>query len=290
MRATVNGVDTYYEVMGEGAPLIAVHGGPGMSDHRGYSRWLRPLADQFQIVSYDLRGCGQSGDAPSGTYSHQDFVADLDALRAHLGFERFAILGTSYGGFISLEYALRHGDRLSHLLLQDTAPSHHNEIAARENALNSQLPGISPEQLDRLFGGRVADDDEFRTSFAAIQPLYSTTPNPEADAQRLADIVFRYQTHNFAFSRNIPQYDVRDRLTEIRVPTLILVGRHDWITPVDQSEYMAAHIPGAQLAIFEHSGHGPMAEENEAFIRRIREFLNGSSESAPVHAATISTV
>lgn len=280
MHARVNGIDLYYEVMGEGIPLIAVHGGPGLSDNRGYAQWLRPLAESFQIVSYDLRGCGKSGDALNGSYSHEDFVADLDGLRAHLGFERFALLGTSYGGFISLEYALRHGNRLTHLLLQDTAPSHHNETAARDNALRSGLPGISPQQLDRLFGGRVADDDELRTSFAAIQPLYRTTSDPERDAERVSGIIFRYQTHNYAFSRNMPEYDIRDRLQEIHVPTLVMVGRHDWITPVDQAEYLAEHIPGARLVIFDHSGHGPMIEENEAFTAVIQDFVQGTTVSA----------
>src|SRR5438128_1311885 len=104
MLATVNGIRTYYESMGTGPPLIAVHGGPGIGNNREYLPWLNPLADSYQIVTYDLRGCGKSDDPPSGTYSHEDFVADLDALRAHLGFERMALLGTSYGGFISQEY------------------------------------------------------------------------------------------------------------------------------------------------------------------------------------------
>lgn len=273
MNVTVNDIDLHYDTMGSGIPLIAVHGGPGMSDNRGYVQWLAPLTDTCQVVSYDLRGCGRSSNSPDGSYSHQDFVADLDALRAHLGFDRFALLGTSYGGFVSLEYALAHGDRLTHLILQDTAPSHHNETAARENALNSGLPGISPEQLDRLFGGRVANNEEFRESFAAIQPLYRTTSDPDRDEERLNAIVFRYETHNFAFSRNIPTYDLRDRLGEITVPTLVMVGRHDWITPVDQSEYMAGRIPNSTLVIFEHSGHGPMIEENDAFTSTIRDFV-----------------
>lgn len=70
---------------------------------------------------------------------------------------------------------------------------------------------------------------------------------------------------------------MRDRLSEINVPTLVLVGRQDWITPVDQSEYLASHIPGAQLANFEHSGHGPMIEENDAFTARVREFFRTTS-------------
>jgi proline-specific peptidase len=274
VQATLNNVDLYFESMGQGAPLIAVHGGPGLSDNRGYVKWLAPLADEFQVVSYDLRGCGRSGDSADASYSHEDFVADLNALADHPGFDRFALLGTSYGGFISLEYALRHGDRLTHLVLQDTAPSHHNETAARDNAMKSGLPGISHDQLERLFGGRVGSNDELRDSFGAILPLYRTTSDPAAEEERLENIVFRYETHNFAFSKNMPNFDVRDQLGTIQTPTLILVGRHDWITPVDQSEFMAAHIPNAQMQIYEHSGHGPMIEENEAFIARVRAFLN----------------
>jgi proline iminopeptidase len=273
MYATLNGVRTFYTVQGAGPTLVCVHGGPGMSDHRGYARWLAPLADDHQLVLYDLRGCGVSGDAPDGSYSHEDFVADLDALRAHLGVERMALLGTSYGGFIALEYAVRHQDRLSHLVLADTAPSHDHHDAATRNALDSGLPGIDPAMLDELFSGRVRDDEHFRQAFAAIQPLYRVTAAPEEDAERLSAIVFRYQTHNFAFSRNLPAYDLRARLGEIRVPTLVLCGRHDWITPLDQSEYMAAHIPGARLVVFDRSGHGPMSEENEAYIDAVRRFL-----------------
>lgn len=279
MLATLNGVRTFYTVQGTGPTLICVHGGPGMSDHRGYARWLAPLADHFQLVLYDLRGCGQSDDAPNGSYSHEDFVADLDALRAHLGVERMAILGTSYGGFISLEYALRHPDRLSHLILVDTAPSHAHQDAALQNALNSGLPGIERDLLDALFSGQIESDDHFRAAFAAIQPLYRVQPDPAADAERLQAIVFRYQTHNYAFSRNTRTYDVRSRLGTIQVPTLVMCGRHDWITPIDQSEFMAEHIPGAKLVVFEHSGHGPMSEENEAYLATVRAFL-GQAQAA----------
>jgi proline iminopeptidase len=273
MYVTLNGVRTFYTVDGSGLTLVCVHGGPGMSDHRGYARWLAPLASDHQLVFYDLRGCGQSGDAPDDSYSHGDFVADLDALRAHLGVERMALLGTSYGGFIALEYAVRHQERLSHLILADTAPSHDHHERAVENALNSGLPGIDTVMLDQLFSGKIRDNDHFRAAYAAIQPLYSVRANPEADAKRLAAMVFRYRTHNFAFSKNLPGYDLRPRLREIQVPTLVLCGRHDWITPLDQSEYIAQHMPRAQLVVFDHSGHGPMSEENEAYLAAVRAFL-----------------
>lgn len=274
MYATLNGVRIFYTVQGSGPTLICVHGGPGMSDHRGYAQWLAPLASDHQLVLYDLRGCGESGDAPDGSYSHADFVADLEALRAHLGVERIALLGTSYGGFIALEYAVRHQEYLSHLILADTAPSHDHHDAAARNAMDSGLPGIEPGMLDDLFSGRMRDDAHFRTAFAAIQPLYRVTADPEADAAQLDAIAFRFRTHNFAFSQNLPGYDLRPRLGEIQVPTLVLCGRHDWITPLDQSELMAARIPQARLLVFDRSGHGPMAEENDAYIAAVRSFLD----------------
>lgn len=286
MFTTINGIRTYYETRGRGTPLIAVHGGPGVTDHREYGNWLGPLTDTHQVVLYDLRGCGQTDDPPQQTYSHDDFVSDLDALRAHLGFERFAVLGTSYGGFIAQEYALRCGDRLTHLILQDTAASMEAEGEAQENALDSGLPGIDPEMLQRLFGGQMWSDDDLRQAMTALMPLYRATPAPEADARDLAETIFRHRTHNYAFSRNLPNFDLRDRLGEIVVRTLVICGRHDWITPPAQSEFLAAHIPGARLVVFEHSGHQPMIEENEEFVALMREFLVSPSPLVAERAAT----
>lgn len=272
MRAVLNGVGTYYETAGSGPALVCVHGGPGLGDHRRYKRWMAPLADEFTLVYYDLRGCGQSGDPADGSYSHEDFVADLDALREHLGLEKMAVLGTSYGGFISLEYALARQNRLTHLLLADTAASKHHDEAAKRNALESDVP-IDRRLLIDLFEGRMRDDDEFRRAYAMIQPLYRARPDPEADAVALAQMTFRHKAHNYAFSRNLAAYDLRDRLHEIEVPTLVLCGGQDWITPLEESKAMAEAIPNATLVVFDHSGHSPMMEENEAFLAAVRGFL-----------------
>ncbi len=78
MYATLNGVRTFYTVQGTGPTLICVHGGPGMSDHRGYERWMAPLTDAYQLVLYDLRGCGESGEAPDNSYSHDDFTTIIN--------------------------------------------------------------------------------------------------------------------------------------------------------------------------------------------------------------------
>lgn len=273
MRATIEGVDLYYEVLGAGPPLMLLHGGPGMSDARAYRAHLSALADEFTLILYDHRGCGRSGDAPPESYSHAQFVADAEGLRRHLGLGTMALLGTSYGGFIALEYALRHGEHLTHLILVDTAPSHDHHDAAKANALASGLPGIDPAMLDRLFSGQVRDNADFRACYGAILPLYSPHFDPATAQARLDATPFRYETHNRMFGHELPRYDLRPRLHEITAPTLVMCGRHDWICPLAESELLARAIPGARLAIFEASGHGPMRDENARFLATVRAFL-----------------
>lgn len=275
MFVEVNGVKLRVHVQGEddATPIYAHHGAPGLGTHGEPKRAFAPLADQYRIVSFDARGSGESDAVPP--FSHEQWVADLDALREHFGDEKIVMTGGSYGGYIAQEYTLTHPERVTHLILRDTSASRRFEGMARRNALAraAEYPDITEEILDKLFTGRVASDEEFRRFWAVIAPLYDANTTPEKIAQRIASVTFRYQTHNWAFSRNIPNFDITGRLHEIKCPTLIVVGRHDWITPVAASEEIAAGIPNARLEIFENSGHSPQLEENEKFVAMVREFL-----------------
>jgi proline iminopeptidase len=273
MNVTVHGARLRVDVQGEGPALYAHHGAPGLGTHATPKRAFGPLADRYRVVTFDARGSGESEARPP--FTHAQWVADLDGLRDHFGDERMILTGGSYGGYIALEYVLTHPERVSHLILRDTAASHRFEAQARRNALAraKEFPGIDEALLDRLFQGRVESDEAFAAAFAAIAPLYDAHYDPEATAARGRAATFRAATHNAAFGTAVPAYDLRARLHEIRVPTLIVVGRHDWITPVEASEEMAAGIPGAELVVFENSGHSPQLEENERFIEVVRDFL-----------------
>lgn len=272
MFVTINGAKLFVDVQGQGKPIIAHHGGPGMSDHRNAKVAFAPLADRYQIISYDARGSGRSSTIPP--YTHAQWVADLDAVRAHFGFDTFILTGGSYGGYIALEYVLTHPERVSHLILRDTAASHAYEAQAKATALaRAHEFGIDADDLNRIFAGQVKDNDDFRRIFAQIAPLYDAAYDPEKTARWLESIIFHAETHNAAFANNVPQYDLTERLGEIRVPTLIIVGRHDWITPVAASEELAAGIPNAELVIFENSGHSPQQEEHDKFVAVVRDFL-----------------
>lgn len=273
MRIPINGAELDVEVLGDpDAPVvIAHHGAPGIGSRAEPKASFGALSDTYRVIVFDARGSGASSDTPP--YTHAQWAADVDALREWAGVEQIVMAGGSYGGFVSLEYALAFPDRVRALVLRDTAAADTFRGTARERALNSDRTTVDMEMFDRSFAGLVRDNADFRETWKAILPLYDYDYDPDAVEAKADAPTYHYQTHNYAFSTNLPSYDVRPRLGEIRCPALITVGRVDWITPVEASEQLAAGIPDAQLAIFEKSGHSPQIEEHDAWIATVREFL-----------------
>lgn len=267
----VDGVNLKVHVQGSGSPFFALHGAPGNSSHIEPMTSFGPLSDRHQIITYDARGSGES-DAV-GPYTHEQWVADLEALREHFGFEQIILGGGSYGGFIALEYAIRHPGRVSHLILRDTAARDYGEQAKENARKRAKELNITEEVLDKIFDGTVEDNEDYVRCFTAIAPLYDVNFDAEKSAARIAATRFNYETKNYAFAHNMPNYDIREQLKSVDVPTLITVGRHDWITPVAASEELHALLKNSELAIFENSGHSPQKEESEAWLARIRDFL-----------------
>src|SRR5690606_24521373 len=164
MFVTVDGAKLRVDVQGEGnaVPIYAHHGAPGLGSHAEPKRSFGPLADEYRVVSFDARGSGESDATPP--FTHEQWVADVDALREHLGDERIVMAGGSYGGYIALEYTLAHPDRVTHLILRDTSASRRFEGLARQNALAraAEYPDITEEMLDKLFTGRIESSSEER--------------------------------------------------------------------------------------------------------------------------------
>ncbi|GGE27325.1 hydrolase [Pullulanibacillus camelliae] len=277
MMIKINGNNIYYEIHGnpEGEPIFFIHGAPGLGDCRNDIKAFSALGDDYQLVFMDMRGSGRSEGKPP--FTHEQWAADIEELRKRLVDAPIKILGGSYGGYLALEYVIRYPEQVTHVLLRDTAPSNDFDHLSIDRALKSQLPGVTEDRLVKLFAGKVESNQELKDMFAAIQPLYTVEYDEEAVKKRLDSIFYRFETHNFAFSVNKPRYDVQPQLPAIKVPTLVTVGRHDWITPVLCSEIIAEHIPNSKLVIFEQSGHSPHLEENEDYLKLVRNFLQKNS-------------
>jgi len=274
MRLEINGNELEVEVFGaDDAPvLIAHHGAPGLGSRAETRTTFSPFADTFRVIVFDARGSGESGGTEP--YTHEQWAADVEGLRQWAGVERFVMAGGSYGGFISMEYAIRHPHRVSALVLRDTSADHSNDEAARRNAANSTRVRVDMAKLDRINTGQVRDNDDLADCWREILPLYDHVYDPAAVEAKAAATPYRYRTHNFAFAHNQPNYDIKAQLPSITCPTLVTVGRDDWITPVACSETIASLIPDSRLVVFEKSGHSPQIEEADEWRRVVREFLH----------------
>jgi len=265
--ASVNETELDYVTVGDGLPCLVMHGGLGF-DHTYLHPWLDPLGDTLKLVYYDHRGNGRSGRPDKETMTHAQFAADVDALSSHLGFDKVAVIGHSYGGFIALEFALRYPERLSHLILLDTAPAMNYSEEIMENAL---CKGATEEMMAILQADDFASDDEMRQKFLIIWPLYFKTFNADIAHRLLENSIIN--ASGGACEGELSAYNVVSRLGEIHRPTLILVGRDDFICPPSQAHILRNGITNSELVIFENSGHLPYVEEAEAFFDTVRDWI-----------------
>lgn len=265
------------------APLsiLAHHGAPGVGSHASPLRAYEALTDTYRLVVYDARGSGESEDVPP--YTHEQWTADIEAVRRELGLGRMVMAGGSYGGYLSIEYALRYPDSIRALILRGTgavrAKADTTVRAAEESGRDIDL-----QRLHRLMEGRCRSNAEMKACWMDILPLYTVGREVTSEEVRrqAENTHFHYQTHNWAFGRNLPGWDLRSRLGEIEVPTLIVHGRDDWIVSLDRARELEAGIANSELHIFENAGHGPQNEDNERFIELVRDFLSRLEDGGEV--------
>jgi len=252
--------------------IILVHGGRGIGDHASELEAYRPLADDYRLIAYDQRGCGESSETPPFTFDR--LADDLEEIRATLVGTPCVVLGGSFGGMIALTHALRHPGSASHLILRGTAPSHHHEEEAVANirARLHKATSASVEMVHKMFSDRVVDDTELMLIWAALQPLYFEKFDADTSLERTRRMRFHAITHNALFAEK--DYDLRPRLKDIAVPTLVVCGAADWICPPSQSRLIAEAVPGAELFMVENANHAVHVEARDAVLARVRHFLS----------------
>lgn len=257
--------------------IILVHGGRGIGDHATELEAWHPLADEYRVIAYDQRGCGQSSLTPP--YTFERLADDLEELRETLVGGPAIIQGGSFGGMIALTHATRHPKSVSRLILRGTTPSHHHEeeVLATIRSKLHRATSASVGMVEKMFSDKVIDDVELRLIWLALQPLYFEKFDPDSALEKTRLMHFHAESHNALFSNQT--YDVRDRLKDIAAPTLVICGAHDWICPPSQSRMIAAGIPSAELFMVEGANHAVHVEKNALVIARAREFLDRTAKA-----------
>ena len=208
-------------------------------------------------------------------------VVDANKLnRIWAGAEEIIIAGGSYGGCVALEYTLTYPSRVKGLILRGAFsqgfPLMMNSIMeALSNPIIEGKP--DPHRQYRLWTGELRDDADFKEAFLEVKGLFGKPSIQDQDEEEagadeeLGEV--HSQTQNAAFSKNLPKWDILDRLKEIDVPTLVVAGRYDLIAPLKHSENIAGAIPGAKLEIFEKSAHAVPVHEPKKFQEIVGTFL-----------------
>jgi proline iminopeptidase len=282
----VYGIPQRYHVYGNGPICVVQPGGPGI-----FWEYLRmpALEEHLTMVYVEALGTGASGRLaahPNG-YTRQLYSDAIDRLLDHLGQDKVHLLGHSYGGFVAQRYALDHADRLSGLILYESAPVtglEHSAEAARQlagfasrNRGNSEVPAVLAA-LGSVSG--ITDDDEVGVVLRGLLPAYFADYwGREAEFCQLRETVKAAYISGFDGELVPDPIDDRAALPSLTVPTLVVVGRYDVVCGVRWADELHTLIPQSRMEILENSGHFGHLEEPDAFAVAIRYFVAATSNT-----------
>ena len=276
----VPGGRVWYHIMGSGdrTPLLLLHGGPG-GRSCAFSV-LDDLAADRRVIRYDQLGSGRS-DRPAdlNLWRTERFVDELDAVRTALGLRELHILGHSWGSTLATEYLLTKGQQgVVSVVLSSPLISTPRWLADARR-LRATLPEPVQAALDQCEAVETADDPSCRAANDVFEEHFvrgaKTLPAvPECEGVTGGDPVYRHMwgAAEFTATGVLRDYDRTDRLGELRLPVLFLAGRHDEAIPATVADFQR-RVPGAKMAVFEHSAHASYRTETAEYVRIVRQFL-----------------
>jgi pimeloyl-ACP methyl ester carboxylesterase len=247
------------------------------ADSTAWMFQLPALAEKYRTIVFDNRGVGRS-TKPAGPYSIHQMAEDAVGLLAHLGVERTHVVGVSMGGMIAQEIALRNPERVRSLVLACTYPEPDAETEERRTFMVGQ------------FGGQVSEGGDIKVDISALNPmlfLQQMLPavfNQEfidKELPKLLSVFAGALQYGFSMEAILGQvaavmsHRTKDRLHEIKAPTLVITGDADRLVSPANSDILAREIPGAKLVKIPGGSHGFNFETPDVFNREILQFLEG---------------
>jgi proline iminopeptidase len=274
-----------FGVRGAALPVIAVNGGPGLSHAYMMMNdlWEQVGRDRL-VILYDQRGTGASKKAAAGaasalpqalpqalTQTMDAQVADLDAVRAHFGIDKVALVGDSYGGFLVMAYAAAHANHVAKLVLSDSPPASFKTMV---HLLPQTFPDI--EEEDAAEAKKLGEDSDAAARAGLrghFRMIFYSAEKRDAYMAKMGDLGYEP-----AVARVVGQaasaLDLTEAVKGFHFPVLVITGRYDMnVAPVN-AWAMAHEIPGAKIVFFEESGHLPAYEEPEKYRRVVEGFLD----------------
>lgn len=286
----VNGAKLWVVTVGKGSPLVLIPGGPGGS-HPGLRRF-DSLASNHTLIYFDAFGRGKSDTAKDvKEYTLERDIEDLEGLRIALHYEKWSVLGHSYGGLVAQGYALKYPGHVSHLILANTF---HSFIMWQENDDNSnhEIKENYPEVWEELMkireAGAVSSDQKHQDIYSKVPYGFLYAYNPENFVNRSSARTQPYpnafnaklyyqmvgKDGDFIVGNDIGNFDFRKELKKLTMPVLIYGGRYDRVAVPKMMVKYKEYCPQATFIMFERSGHNPQVEEPGNLFPVLRDFLS----------------
>jgi proline-specific peptidase len=273
----VGDVGIYVVERGDGYPVLCLHGGPGL-DHAMWADYLDALTDEFRLVLVDQRANGRSDKGPKESWSLEQHATDVVGLADSLGFEKYAVLGHSYGAIVALQNAVSHPGAAAQSIIS-------SGVGARRylDDVWRRLDEFEPVELREQVTWSWKRETEVQTPEEFAEITHAQLPMQFGDPFDPRIREYEERTAHGIYSPDVLRHfaaegyggiDVEDRLGRITQPVLVLTGRMDRTCPPEAAEAIGRGVPNAELRVFENSGHMTFVEENEAYVLAVRDFLN----------------
>ncbi|MFX1402781.1 MAG: alpha/beta fold hydrolase [Promethearchaeota archaeon] len=267
-KIKVNDINIYYEIHGDGFPLIFIMGQSGAVSHFKnsvlFNDFEKYLFKKFKTLLFDNRGIGQTDDVDK-QYTIKTLADDIAGLIDALNLRKVNILGFSMGGMIAQELIINHPEKIEKCVIGSTHCGRPKCIMPSRETFSGPPPfqgGVTPEELIKYQIPLVYTEDFINNNPEIIESIiqnYILHPVPLKVHQKQINAVLRFKSYK--------------KLPTVQVPILILHGKDDLLVPPQNAEILADLIPEAKLKIFENSGHGLLTEKTEVVIDTILDFF-----------------
>jgi proline iminopeptidase len=263
-----DGVSLFVEDLGDGFPLVVLHGGPGF-DHSMFRPWLDPLGEEFRLLYVDERGQGRSDRVDPATLSLEVFAHDVDLLAAALGLERFALLGHSFGAIVATAHAVELGTAAAYVISGggDSSAGLEADVDASLAAMGEAGEAIAASwEAEKS----VQTDEEMAALWRAQMSMhFAGEPVPEVGA----DTVFSPEVLRHFANVGYGDFDFVPYLHHVARPTLVIVGEHDRVTTPRAARVLHDGIAGSELEVVAGAGHLSYVEATDDYLAAVSGFL-----------------
>lgn len=273
----INGTQIFVKTIGQGEPILVIHGGPGL-DHTYFLPQMEGLAKDHELIFYDQRASGKSSANLDSTQVSLDlFIEDIEAIRQGFQLKKINILGHSFGGILAMKYAIKHPEKVDKLILSNSSGAAAKYMRQESEKLQARIT-----EDDRLAQQLVIQSDNFKAGKAsAYEDLFRIFFQKEFFNREMAEQLTLTFPPNFVQNTKTlgylnkdmgANYDFEAELAQIKAPTLVLYGDFE-ILSTSAGKAIADKIPDATFVSLKDCGHFPFIEKPEAYFKEITSFL-----------------